>query len=202
MKTVSFIVEGESERVVLESDAFTQYLKRYGLKADILIAQGCGNIKNSSKLTELIRASQIKNPNSTVVVLLDFDEATCYTAVRSQVPSVSLAPNMVVCIVRKALESWFLADSEAVQRWLGKPWEENNPESVAGKPFDYMHQLSKRFGGGGTSGSKRKFSRKMISHGFSLERAAQHPNCPSAAYFLTKLRSLSSVSEIQTEEGI
>jgi hypothetical protein len=30
----------------------------------------------------------------------------------------------------------------------------------------------------------------MLYSGFSLESAAAHPNCPSAKYFLQKLKSL------------
>ena len=39
-------------------------------------------------------------------------------------------------------------------------------------------------------GTKDILAARMLKYGFSLQRAAQHPNCHSAAYFLNKLHSL------------
>ena len=34
----------------------------------------------------------------------------------------------------------------------------------------------------------------MLKYGFTIENAANHPNCPSARYFLTKLQTLASAN--------
>ena len=42
--------------------------------------------------------------------------------------------------------------------------------------------------GKGFGGSKPRLAMKMKSNGFSIQNAAAHPNCPSALYFLNKLK--------------
>lgn len=37
---------------------------------------------------------------------------------------------------------------------------------------------------------KKKLAQKMLQNGFSVQNAANHPNCPSAAYFLSKLEQI------------
>lgn len=96
----------------------------------------------------------------------------------------------LVLIAKKALESWFLADTEAMRRWLGDDtFCEIAPETRTGMPWDRLKELGhkKRI----KPKSKVAFSRQFIhDHGFDVRRAAQHANCPSARYFVERLCAL------------
>jgi hypothetical protein len=94
-------------------------------------------------------------------------------------------------IVEKTIESWFLADTEALQ----KVFSSDNiivefPEKVK-NPFNELKQISKEKENRGIS-DKLIFAARMLNNGFSIENAAKHPNCDSAKYFIKKLKSLSN----------
>ena len=63
----------------------------------------------------------------------------------------------------------------------------DEPEAVL--PFEKLRELRMKYEGRGI-GNKKVFARIMVSNGFSIQNAAAHPNCPSAAYFLNKLQEL------------
>jgi hypothetical protein len=196
MVKLGFVVEGGSERILIESQAFKTWLQCHGLELSepVIDAQGNGNFLKPDKLKSYLSLIERRNPAPEHVILLtDLDDAPCYTAVRSRIQ----APEFVfVCIARKSLESWYLADSQAMSAWLNRIHYEPEPELVPGRPWDYLHELSKRYAGHGTGSSKISFSKKMLnSFHFSIERAAAHPSCPSAVYFLNKLLSLSQKSQ-------
>jgi hypothetical protein len=61
-------------------------------------------------------------------------------------------------------------------------FEDPERESI---PFEtirdiYLNKFSKGIVG---KNEKKKLAMKMLGAGFSLENAANHPNCPSATYF-------------------
>ena len=96
----------------------------------------------------------------------------------------------LVIIAKKALESWFLADTEAMRRWLGDDtFYEVAPETLTGMPWDRLRELRDKKGRG--PGTKGSFPRKFIlRHGFDVRRAARHAQCPSANYFVERLCAL------------
>lgn len=59
------------------------------------------------------------------------------------------------------------------------------------QPFETIRKLFVDKTGRGV-GTKHILATRMIKYGFTIEQAAQHPNCPSAHYFLHKLQSLSA----------
>ena len=92
-------------------------------------------------------------------------------------------------IVVKAIESWFLADTKAISSYFEQDsYFHGLPESIE-KPFDYLKQQSIDIKKRGIS-DKLIFAGIMLKNGFSIENAANHPNCPSAKYFINKLKSL------------
>lgn len=98
----------------------------------------------------------------------------------------------LVVIARKAMESWFLADTEAMRKWLGdENFQLANPEETDEMPWDYIKKLGKNSPKQRGPGSKIAFARKFIrDYGFDVCRAAKHPNCPSSKYFIMKLYEL------------
>jgi len=124
-----------------------------------------------------------------IIFLLDFDNSDpCFTAFKSKVFS---GNGNIVVIAKQALEAWFLADTEALQRYLKKRIEPvENPEDYP-IPFEAIKALRLLHCNSGIS-DKKLLTRHMIYSGFSLTHAAAHPNCPSATYFLNKLLSLNT----------
>jgi hypothetical protein len=70
---------------------------------------------------------------------------------------------------------------------------ETQPEQTVDMPWERLKEIAinyhkKKLGPGR---KKKTFTQKMIEQfGFSMERVANHPNCPSAKYFLEKLQIL------------
>jgi hypothetical protein len=61
------------------------------------------------------------------------------------------------------------------------------------KPSETLKALYQQYQNRGIA-DKRQFTNKMIANGFTIQRAAEHPNCPSARYFLTKLQGLATAN--------
>ena len=81
----------------------------------------------------------------------------------------------------KALEAWYLADSSAINSWLGiSDFYEAEPEQTPEKPWNRIKEIATEKGKRGP-GQKVAFAKKITKHyGFSVVTAAAHPNCPSA----------------------
>lgn len=189
MVTVGFIVEGDSEKVLVESAMFTAWLKQHQLQlGPVINADGNKNILTPQRLQPLIQLClnrmSVVGP---IVLLLDLDDAPCYTSVKQQIS----ASSPLICIARQAIEAWYLADTQALSTWLGQDYTHPSPEATGEMPWDTLRKLAAQFQRQGPGPSKVIFTRRYLKHqAFSLERAAQHPHCPSAAYFLNKLRGL------------
>ena len=95
-------------------------------------------------------------------------------------------------IAVKAIESWFLADSITLSIIFNiKNYQYNDPEGMTEKPFEILKsEFIKNCEGRGISKRRNLHASKMINNGFSIQNASDHPNCPSAKYFLQKLSQL------------
>ena len=55
----------------------------------------------------------------------------------------------LIVIARKAMESWFLADTEAMRRWTGDDgFQEYRPETLPGTPWDRLKEIGRHAGRG------------------------------------------------------
>ena len=100
------------------------------------------------------------------------------------------APKEIITIIAvKAIEAWFLSDSQLLSKYFGKPFEYEYPENDY-HPFETLRKLFVDNTGRGTGNSKAIFARRFISGGFSILNAAQHINCLSAKYFVDKIIKL------------
>jgi hypothetical protein len=187
---VGFIVEGKTERKIVESAGFRELLfnNRLSLVSPVINADGNGNLL-PEKLKEDIEILQ-SNGAEKIFILTDLDQDACITKTRERIGT---SVDTVVIIAVKQIEAWFLADSSTMSTLLGEDFICEWPEQE-NAPFDKLKSifLDKTNRGVGT---KDTFTARMLKYGFSLTRAAQHPNCPSATYFLNKLKSP------QTPEG-
>lgn len=180
---VGFICEGRFDKILLSSKQFDELLTRLGLqKTNVVFADGAGNLL--PRHIDFFRTALINAGAGKVIILTDLDQDACITLTKNRLQAL---PEEQVIIAVKSIESWFLADSQTLSELLSKPCHIDLPEEVS-DPFEALRILfiSKSDGGRGV-GTKPILARRMIKYGFTIERAATHPNCPSALYFLNKL---------------
>lgn len=189
MVNVGFICEGDTERKLVESPGFQQTLINLGLACIKPIEDAGGNGNLLPHNIEPIRRRLFDLGASIIVVLTDQDQDACITATKMRI---SEWPNQVIIIAVKAIEAWFLADSTLLSGLTKNPIHIDYPEDEA-QPFETIRQLFVRTTGRGV-GTKHILATRMLKYGFTVERAAAHPNCPSARYFLTKLQTLASAN--------
>jgi len=94
----------------------------------------------SRKITAFVDKLKIqaKNPDK-VVVLADLDPDRCAPCISKRKEIIGNDGIDLIVIARKALESWFLADMEAMRRWTGnKGFYEDQPETLSEMPWDRL----------------------------------------------------------------
>ena len=190
MVTVGFVVEGDSDKYLVESELFRTWLREEcNLKVVDKVANAKGNMRSRYIEDQVRLLRQDTNPDK-VVVLADLDPDERVQCVQARKELIGSKGIDLVIIAKKALESWFLADTEAMRRWLDDDtFCEDDPETLTGMPWDQLKELGRKIGRG--PGTKGSFPRKFIlRHGFDVRRAAQHANCPSACYFVERLCAL------------
>ncbi len=178
MVKVGFIVEGDSERTVIESAAFEQFLKDHDfeLVRPVIDAKGGGNLlpQNIGAFIDRLRQEEAEH----IVVLTDLENEASTEVVKKRIENEHIT---VIFVAVKALEAWFLADTQAMRTWLGDDaFDEPHPENTIHMPWDRLKQIAAQLGKRGPA-NKVRFAQKMVTHyGFSISNAAQHHNCPSA----------------------
>ena len=193
MVTVGFVVEGASEKRLVESELFRKWLHEdcnLEVVDPVVDAAGNGNMcsRNIETFVKNLRTSA--KPNK-VVVLADLDPDTCAPCVQKRKEIIDCQGIDLVAIAKKSMESWFLADTMAMRQWLGDDaFCETHPETLAEMPWDRLKKLRTQKGRGPGS-TKLSFARKFIrDHEFDVRRAARHSQCPSARYFVERLCAL------------
>ena len=193
MVTVGFVVEGASESLLVESELFQTWLREecnLEVVDRVVDVKGNGNMRarNIEDHVRLLR--QETNPDK-VVVLADLDPEKQVPCVQARKKIIGSQGIDLIVIAKKAMESWFLADTEAMRRWLGDDtFCEVNPETLTGKPWDRLRELGGKKGSGPGKSKPRFVKRFICDHGFDVRRAAQHTQCPSARYFVERLCAL------------
>ena len=188
MVKVGFIVEGASERIILESADIKRFLMNsgYELVMPVIDAEGGGNLlpTNIEPFIETLR----KNGAEEIYVLTDLEQESLPEKVKERIQNEAVKS---IFIAVKALEAWFLADTAAMKQWLGEAFnEEPRPEQTPSMPWDYLGEIAKKHGARGTGAKKPMFAKRMVrsieekGFNFSIDRAAQHPNCPSVKEFV------------------
>lgn len=192
MVKVGFIVEGNTEKVIVNSPQFKAFLNNIGLSIvdPVIDAKGNGNLlpQNIEPYIVLLKGKSADK----IIVITDADNNTVNQVKKRIMPkSASYRIDEIVVAV-KAFEAWFLACEELMRTVLCIPdFSINKPEETPEAPFDYIKNLtaSKQVPGPGT---KVTFAKRVLRHGFSLQTAASHPHCPSATSFLNYLNQIAS----------
>ncbi|MAZ66824.1 MAG: hypothetical protein CMF25_06915 [Kangiellaceae bacterium] len=177
---VGFIVEGGSEKIIVESEQFKILLANYGyeLVTPVIDAEGGGNLlpQNIDAFIDRFAQKEVEQ----IFVLTDLEDEENVQVVRQRIEHQSIDFSFVAV---KALEAWYLADSNAMNHWLGcDDFHEEFPEKTINKPWDRLREIAEERGARSTGRNKIAFAKRMSKHwGFSVEQAAQHPSCPSAS---------------------
>ena len=187
MVKLGFIVEGATEKIILEHSDFFSYLT--GLKLDfiseVIDAEGNGNLLPHNILP-LTRTLEDKGATQ-IFILTDLDDDQCITNTKERI---SPLPHHIVTVSIKAIEAWFLADTVAMGNFLKDPgFTYEQPEAVI-NPFEEIKSIRLAKNNRGI-GSKPILAQLMIRSSFSVQRAALHPNCNSAKYFLEMIKRVS-----------
>jgi hypothetical protein len=200
MVRVGFIVEGDSEKVLIESEGFKRWASEQGLEIcqPVINAKGGGNLLPHHIEPMLAQLSQVAPQH--IVVLTDLDNAPDVAAVKERI---TLKHTTLIFVAVKALEAWFLADTQAMCSWLRTPsFTESEPENTPGMPWDHLGAVAKLLGARGPGPNKVIFARNFCKlHGFQLPRAAMHPSCPSAREFHDALMALGAAGGPRSAGG-
>lgn len=190
MVKVGFIVEGDSEKVLIESAGFKNWASDQGLEicSPVINAKGGGNLL-PHHIKPMLAQIERSQPDH-IVILTDLEDATDVEAVKARITT---EHTDLIFIAVKALEAWFLADTYAMRRWLNAPeFFEPTPEQTLGMPWDRLKEVAKAYGSRGPGSNKVLFAKKMcgVALRYELEEAAAHPACPSAKTFRDGLLEL------------
>lgn len=187
MVKVGFIVEGDSEKIVIESEKFKNFLQKNGFKLTepVIDAKGVGNLlpDNIEPYIDRLEKAGVKK----LYILTDSD-GNDIEEVKNRVKH----EKITTCFIAvKALEAWFLADTQAMRMFLqDNDFEEEYPEKTQVMPWDRIKEIAKATKDARGPGSKVTFAKNMTKHwDFSIENAAKHPNCPSAKEVIEHFRA-------------
>lgn len=190
MVTIGFICEGKTEKNIIESKAFQQWLSQNGFTCILPAIDAKGGSNLLPNRIEALREELLSRNAQTIVILTDLDTGNCITSTRQRIIE---RPDQIIIVAVKQIEAWFLSDTSTLQTLFNdstftfdQPEQEENPFLTLQQLF-----LAKTSRGVGT---KNILVSRMLHYGFTVEQAARHPNCPSARYFLTKLQILATAN--------
>jgi len=183
MVKIGFIVEGGTEKIVVESSQFVSWLREQGLELifPVIDAKGGGNLLPDN-IEPLVARLQNANADH-IVILTDLEDASGVEVVKNRIKN---QHTELVFVAVKAIEAWFLADTTAMNNWLKTDTDfyEDHPEQTTEMPWARLKEIAKTMNLQGPGATKVIFAKKMVKHyAFSVSGAAQHPACLSAKGF-------------------
>jgi hypothetical protein len=182
---IGFIAEGESEKKVLESDKFQEFLQSLAIECVLPIIDANGNNNQLPHNREVTVQTLRDLGASYIFIVTDKDQEQCFTSIKDRIKP-GIDEKVIVSV--KQIEAWFLADEPAMKNFLQtETYSCDNPESFD-DPLDEIKKIRLSANGRGVN-DKLILTKRMIQSGFSIENAASHPNCPSAKYFIERLKS-------------
>ena len=188
MVKLGIIAEGDTETT------FLKYNKKFQLLLNELnielvsVIDGKGGELHSDSLLNSKKAILKDEGANKIIILTDLDELPDFETKKSQL---DLSDIDEVVISKKAFEAWFLADTNTIKVAIESPdYFCKSPEEIS-NPFEEIKRLAIQFRNGRGYGSKPLLAKKMNALDFNIENAANHHNCPTAKYFINKLRLIS-----------
>ena len=188
MVKLGFIVEGATEKIILEHSDFFNYLenKQIDYVPEVIDAEGNGNLL-PHKIQPLTRVLTDKGATH-IFILTDLDANQCITNTKARIGQL---PDQMVTVSVKAIEAWFLSDTIAMQSYFGDPSFSYEYPETPDNTFEEIKSIRKTIAGKGFTDKKVLANSMVRKHSFSILKAAQHPHCNSAKYFLERIAQLS-----------
>ncbi len=187
MVKVGFICEGKTDRVVLNSDDFKRILGDNKIKMVGIPVSADGKDKFTDKHIGDKIKSLVDDGAEHIIFVRDLDDSQNISTAKNYM-TMNFEPKTKIIAV-KAIESWFLADTAMLNKFFGTESIFIEFPEIEESPAEKLSNLRNEYKNKGIS-DKVTFARTYCGHGFSIENAANHPNCPSAKYFINKLKSL------------
>jgi len=182
MVRVGFIVEGDTEKIIIESDSFRAWAKVNGIEicSPVINAKGGGNLLPQNIVPSIAQLRLARAEH--IVILTDLENSPNAESVKTRIGA---EHTDLIFVAVKAIEAWFLADTSALKKWLKLDGVlENDPEATPGMPWERLKALAAEKKARGPGNNKPIFAMKMCKqYGFEVAHAATHANCPSAALF-------------------
>ena len=196
MVKVGFIVEGDTEKQIVSSDSFKALCRKAGIEVINGIfptnkrERGKDVFKNAEKLhsfTQLLHDMGAEH----IFCMRDLEDLLCISSAKTEIQNAD--ETVIKIIVVKQIETWFLGDVALLKTYFGSNFlelfpEVANPETII-KPSEKLKEISMATRNGKGIGDKLLFAKSLLRNGFTIEHSAV--NCPSARYFLDKLKSIS-----------
>jgi hypothetical protein len=183
MVKIGFICEGLTDKLILKSVKFNLLLQSLGLECIDINDRG-GRDKVKYKLSTFLQILLDKGAEK-VVVIVDLDKDPCITHTKEWLTSYD---SQITIIAVKEVESWLLADSETMSKFLEIDFEEQYPEAIQDPKRHLLKLCEPKFSP--AIFNITKVFERIIDNGFNIENAATHPNCHSAQYFINKLSQI------------
>lgn len=190
VKLVGFIGEGESEVHLLKSSTFKEFLRGMNLSSvGEFDAMGRNQLLNkNSRIEDFFNIFNDKNAER-VFILSDLENDPCISNYKNRLYNYSKLKIDVVAV--KAIEAWLLSDSSTLSFLLKKSFICDDPENTVSLPLIKLQEIFIEECGRGLGIRKPKIIERFIRNGFTVEKAAEHPHCNSAKYFIKKLKEFS-----------
>ncbi len=189
MVKIGIICEGRTEEILFLSKNFKGWLSSKNIiLIDVVYAEGSGNLLPNN-ITRYVESLELRGAEK-IIIITDLDNDTCITSTKQRI---NARPHDIVVIAVKQIEAWFLACTDTMRKVLKQAsFEFAYPENEQ-MPFETINQLfvtNVGRGIGKKSAGKIKLVTSLLNAGLDISQAANHPNCPSAAYFINKLNNL------------
>lgn len=192
MVKIGFIVEGDTEKIIIESKLFKSWAQANGIEicAPVINAKGGGNLL-PHHIQPMLAQFQRTQPDH-ILILTDLENDTDIASVKTRITT---EHTELIFVAVKAIEAWFLADTLALRRWLKiEDVVEEEPEATLGVPWERLKALATEKGARGPGSSKPGFAKKMCGqYGFDVAQAASHQACSSAKFFHDELLRLGNL---------
>lgn len=196
MVRIGFIVEGDSEKIMIESPGFKDWANSQGIEicSPVINAKGGGNLL-PHHLGPMVTQLERSNPDH-IVILTDLEDAADVATVKARVTE---EHTRFIFVAVKALEAWFLADTDAMRNWLNRnDFFEASPEQTERMPWDRIKEIAIENSARGPGSSKVIFARKFCGvHNYQISKSAAHPECRSAKEFHDQLVELANLGRQQ-----
>ena len=197
MVKVGFLVEGDTEKVIVQSEAFQDLCKSLGIEVIRNVfpphkkERGKDIFKNPEKIASFINILSDMGA-SVIFCIRDLEDLPNISIAKAEIASVDKRITKII-VVRK-IESWFLADIVTIEKYFNNAVTSQFPEvqfpELLFRPDEKLKEVSVATRNGKGIGDKLLFAKSLVRNGFSIQRAAAHPNCHSARYFLNKLSNI------------